>query len=145
MQASSLTRNLKLLVVVARLHPPRSLLSGSKDGLLTIVSQLRLCQNIIRCSLRSPCVILILYVILSILNTQNSDIAAHLKLPPVKLHCSMLAEDAIKAAVANYKSKQSKEALWFLSVVPKYRWAFLRFIFFQNKAHFANCIYPINL
>jgi NifU-like protein involved in Fe-S cluster formation len=36
---------------------------------------------------------------------KNSDIAAHLKLPPVKLHCSMLAEDAIKAAVKDYKEK----------------------------------------
>jgi NifU-like protein involved in Fe-S cluster formation len=33
------------------------------------------------------------------------DIAEHLKLPPVKLHCSMLAEDAIKAAVRDYKKK----------------------------------------
>jgi NifU-like protein involved in Fe-S cluster formation len=39
--------------------------------------------------------------------SQNADIASHLKLPPVKLHCSMLAEDAIKAAVANFKSKQT--------------------------------------
>ena len=36
----------------------------------------------------------------------NSEIAAHLKLPPVKLHCSMLAEDAIKAAVKDYQEKQ---------------------------------------
>ena len=36
---------------------------------------------------------------------KNSDIAKHLKLPPVKLHCSMLAEDAIKVAVKNYKNK----------------------------------------
>ena len=36
----------------------------------------------------------------------NSEIAEHLKLPPVKLHCSMLAEDAIKAAVKDYKQKQ---------------------------------------
>ena len=35
----------------------------------------------------------------------NAEIAHHLKLPPVKLHCSMLAEDAIKAAVANFKAK----------------------------------------
>ena len=35
----------------------------------------------------------------------NSDIAKHLKLPPVKLHCSMLAEDAIKLAIDNYKKK----------------------------------------
>lgn len=39
------------------------------------------------------------------LNIKNSDIAAHLSLPPVKLHCSMLAEDAIKAAVKNYQAK----------------------------------------
>ena len=32
----------------------------------------------------------------------NSDIARHLKLPPVKLHCSMLAEDAIKIAIDDY-------------------------------------------
>ena len=39
------------------------------------------------------------------LTIKNSDIASHLNLPPVKLHCSMLAEDAIKSAVANFKSK----------------------------------------
>ena len=37
----------------------------------------------------------------------NKDIAAHLKLPPVKLHCSMLAEDAIKAAIHDIKDKQN--------------------------------------
>ena len=37
--------------------------------------------------------------------TKNTDIAAHLKLPPVKLHCSMLAEDAIKGAIRDYKEK----------------------------------------
>ncbi len=42
------------------------------------------------------------------LSVTNSDIAAHLKLPPVKLHCSMLAEDAIKAAVEDFKAKQAK-------------------------------------
>ena len=36
---------------------------------------------------------------------KNSDIAQELALPPVKIHCSILAEDAIKAAVADYKSK----------------------------------------
>ena len=36
---------------------------------------------------------------------KNTDIAAHLKLPPVKLHCSMLAEDAIKAAIMDYRMK----------------------------------------
>lgn len=42
------------------------------------------------------------------LNIKNSDIAQFLNLPPVKLHCSMLAEDAIKAAVNDYKSKANK-------------------------------------
>src|SRR5580765_7473103 len=37
---------------------------------------------------------------------KNTQIAEHLSLPPVKIHCSILAEDAIKAAVADYKSKQ---------------------------------------
>jgi len=37
---------------------------------------------------------------------KNTDIAKELCLPPVKLHCSMLAEDAIKAALADYKKKQ---------------------------------------
>ncbi|KAL3893149.1 MAG: hypothetical protein SGARI_008353 [Bacillariaceae sp.] len=40
-----------------------------------------------------------------VLSIKNSDIAAHLKLPPVKLHCSMLAEDAIRASVADWKAK----------------------------------------
>jgi Fe-S cluster assembly scaffold IscU len=40
---------------------------------------------------------------------KNSDIASYLNLPPVKLHCSMLAEEAIKAAVANFKSKAAQE------------------------------------
>jgi len=36
---------------------------------------------------------------------KNSDIASELALPPVKIHCSILAEDAIKAAVADYRSR----------------------------------------
>ncbi len=36
---------------------------------------------------------------------KNTQIAEHLSLPPVKIHCSVLAEDAIKAAIADYKSK----------------------------------------
>ncbi len=36
---------------------------------------------------------------------KNSDIAEELALPPVKIHCSVLAEDAIKAAISDYKSK----------------------------------------
>ena len=38
---------------------------------------------------------------------KNSQIAEELALPPVKIHCSILAEDAIKAAVADYKAKQN--------------------------------------
>jgi nitrogen fixation NifU-like protein len=40
---------------------------------------------------------------------KNSQIAEELSLPPVKIHCSILAEDAIKAAVADYKKKHSVE------------------------------------
>ncbi len=39
---------------------------------------------------------------------KNSDIAQELELPPVKIHCSILAEDAIKAAIADYKAKKTK-------------------------------------
>eukprot|EP00850_Spirogloea_muscicola_P000571 SM000002S05651 [mRNA] locus=s2:1477036:1478252:+ [translate_table: standard] len=45
-----------------------------------------------------------------VVTIKNSQIAKHLSLPPVKLHCSMLAEDAIKAAVADYKAKLAKLA-----------------------------------
>jgi len=37
---------------------------------------------------------------------KNTQIAEHLALPPVKIHCSVLAEDAIKAAIADYKAKR---------------------------------------
>src|SRR2546427_436534 len=40
---------------------------------------------------------------------KNTDIVAELSLPPVKIHCSVLAEDAIKAAIADYKKKQTAE------------------------------------
>lgn len=38
---------------------------------------------------------------------KNSEIAEHLALPPVKIHCSILAEDAIKAAVEDYRKKHA--------------------------------------
>jgi nitrogen fixation NifU-like protein len=38
---------------------------------------------------------------------KNTDIAKHLSLPPVKIHCSVLAEDAVKAAIADYRAKQT--------------------------------------
>ncbi|MGL5632223.1 MAG: Fe-S cluster assembly scaffold IscU [Azovibrio sp.] len=42
------------------------------------------------------------------LEIKNTQIAEELALPPVKIHCSILAEDAIKAAVADYKKKYSE-------------------------------------
>jgi len=39
---------------------------------------------------------------------KNTEIAQELSLPPVKIHCSVLAEDAIKAAVKNYRDKQGQ-------------------------------------
>jgi len=41
-------------------------------------------------------------------NIKNSKIAEHLALPPVKLHCSILAEDSIRAAIADYKNKEQQ-------------------------------------
>jgi nitrogen fixation protein NifU and related proteins len=41
---------------------------------------------------------------------KNTQIAQELSLPPVKIHCSILAEDAIKAAVEDYKKKHKQEA-----------------------------------
>ncbi|ONK81297.1 uncharacterized protein A4U43_C01F27540 [Asparagus officinalis] len=45
-----------------------------------------------------------------VVTIKNTEIAKHLSLPPVKLHCSMLAEDAIKAAVKDYEVKKAKKA-----------------------------------
>jgi len=42
------------------------------------------------------------------LSIKNTEIAEELALPPVKIHCSVLAEDAIKAAVADYKKKHGE-------------------------------------
>ncbi len=41
------------------------------------------------------------------LEIKNTDIVSHLALPPVKIHCSVLAEDAIKQAIHDYNSKQT--------------------------------------
>jgi len=43
------------------------------------------------------------------LTIKNTDIAKHLSLPPVKLHCSMLAEDAIRAAIDDLKLKKKQK------------------------------------
>merc|ERR1712146_69647 len=43
------------------------------------------------------------------LGIKNTDIASHLSLPPIKLHCSMLAEDAIRSAVADWRKKNGKD------------------------------------
>jgi|TARA_B110000495_G_C22962248_1_gene564119 nitrogen fixation NifU-like protein len=40
------------------------------------------------------------------MSIQNTEIVEELSLPPVKIHCSVLAEDAIKAAIQDYKNKQ---------------------------------------
>jgi len=40
---------------------------------------------------------------------KNTDISEHLSLPPIKLHCSVLAEEAVQAAIQNYKNKQAAE------------------------------------
>jgi nitrogen fixation NifU-like protein len=45
------------------------------------------------------------------LEIKNTTIVKELNLPPVKIHCSVLAEDAIKAALADYKKKQEKTEL----------------------------------
>ena len=44
-------------------------------------------------------------------NIKNSEIAEELALPPVKIHCSILAEDAIKAAILDYKTKHGQESV----------------------------------
>ena len=41
-----------------------------------------------------------------VLKIKNTDIVEYLSLPPVKIHCSVLAEDAIRAAIIDYKKKQ---------------------------------------
>lgn len=43
------------------------------------------------------------------LEIKNTDIVSELALPPVKIHCSVLAEDAIKAAISDYKAKAGTE------------------------------------
>lgn len=45
-----------------------------------------------------------------VLKIKNTDIVNELALPPVKIHCSVLAEDAIRAAIADYKKKQNSGA-----------------------------------
>ena len=47
------------------------------------------------------------------LKIDNMDIVEELNLPPVKIHCSVLAEDAIKAAINDYRVKNGKEAIKF--------------------------------
>jgi nitrogen fixation NifU-like protein len=44
------------------------------------------------------------------LQIKNTDIVNELSLPPVKIHCSVLAEDAIKAAISDYRAKQSSRS-----------------------------------
>ena len=44
------------------------------------------------------------------MSIQNTEIVEELSLPPVKIHCSVLAEDAIKAAISDYKSRNNSES-----------------------------------
>ncbi len=50
---------------------------------------------------------------------KNTDIAEELALPPVKIHCSILAEDAIKAAVADYRNKHDVAGEGYAACDPK--------------------------
>ena len=50
---------------------------------------------------------------------KNTEIAKELCLPPVKLHCSMLAEDAIKSAISNYYTKNPKAKMTDLGMAGK--------------------------
>ena len=50
---------------------------------------------------------------------KNTDIVAELALPPVKIHCSVLAEDAIKAAIADYKQKQQAGAAAMIAITEQ--------------------------
>jgi len=43
------------------------------------------------------------------INIKNTEIVKELSLPPIKIHCSVLAEDAIKAAIRNYRGKQKHD------------------------------------
>ena len=45
------------------------------------------------------------------MSIQNTEIVEELSLPPVKIHCSVLAEDAIKAAISDYKSRNNSETV----------------------------------
>ena len=49
---------------------------------------------------------------------KNSQIAEELSLPPVKIHCSVLAEDAIKSAIEDYKAKRAARAALSADVTP---------------------------
>ncbi len=52
------------------------------------------------------------------LTLKNSQIAEELNLPPVKIHCSVLAEDAIKAAIADYKAKNEAKTTLAATATP---------------------------
>ena len=52
------------------------------------------------------------------LTIKNTEIVKELNLPPVKIHCSVLAEDAIKAAIADYKGKRSESTTESAAAAP---------------------------
>jgi nitrogen fixation NifU-like protein len=53
------------------------------------------------------------------LQIKNTDVAKELALPPVKIHCSVLAEDAIKAAIADYRQKREQAASGAAKAAPQ--------------------------
>jgi len=53
------------------------------------------------------------------LEIKNTQIVEELSLPPVKIHCSVLAEDAIKSAIADYKAKQEPHAAGTKNLAPQ--------------------------
>lgn len=55
------------------------------------------------------------------MNLKNTQIAEELALPPVKIHCSILAEDAIKAAITDYKSKRVVNSEGATSASPTFK------------------------
>jgi nitrogen fixation protein NifU and related proteins len=55
------------------------------------------------------------------LTIKNTQIAQELALPPVKIHCSVLAEDAIKAAIADWKKKRAEEQQQVTAAQPQER------------------------
>ena len=64
----------------------------------------------------------------------NMDLVEELNLPPVKIHCSVLAEDAIKAAINDYRVKNGLDQLVFEGLVLPHQFGLQVFVFFERIA-----------